>query len=324
MSLAPYVRILGRGPGRSRALTGDEARAAMELILSDRAAPEAIGALLMLMRYRGESAPEIAGFTQALQSGLGDWAQVPAALDWPSYAAGRSRGAPLFLLSAKLVAQAGIPVLVHGWNSGAASVRAALPGLGIPQVASPDAAAGALAAGGIAYVPAEVLHAPALDLLKLRDVLGLRSCLNTVFRMLNPAGAPAMVQGVFHPSYGDLQSDAAALLGQPSLGVIKGGGGEFERHPGKQVMLHGLRAGGQFEAGATPLTDDTRRLYEPDLPPISPADLLSGAVQDPFAEACVTGTAALALFTCGGARTLTDAEDLARQLWRDRDRAQAA
>ncbi|MBR9843821.1 MAG: glycosyl transferase family 3, partial [Rhodobacteraceae bacterium] len=114
MSLAPYVRILGRGPGRSRSLTQDEAREAMELMLAGEAAPEAIGALLMLLRMKGETAQEIAGFAAAAQSAV---APIGGAdLDWPSYAAGRTRGAPWFLLSAKLVSEAGYPVLLHGWN----------------------------------------------------------------------------------------------------------------------------------------------------------------------------------------------------------------
>ncbi|MCT4610593.1 MAG: glycosyl transferase family protein [Pelagimonas sp.] len=320
MNLSTHIRTIGRGPGRARALTRDEARDAMQIILSGEAAPEAIGALLMLMRYRGESAPEIAGFTDALREGLQHWGNLPVALDWPSYAAGRTRGAPLFLLAAKLVAAAGCPVLLHGWNSHQnpiASVRAALPGLGICQAHSPEEAGAILSRDGIAYIPTEALHPPALALLQLRDVLGLRSCLNTVLRMVNPANAPTMVQGVFHPSYRDLQSDAAALMGQPMLAVIKGGGGEFERHPGKPATLMGQRDGTGFETALPALIDASRRLHEPDQPPIAAADLWCGAVDDPFACACVIGTAALALLACG--QEADTAQTQARALWQTRD-----
>lgn len=156
MSLAPYVRILGRGPGRSRALTREEAREAMHLILSGEAEPEAVGALLMLMRFRGECAEEIAGFVEAMRERLGPWAETGAALDWPSYAAGRARGRPYFLLAARLVAQAGYPILLHGWNSHqnpVAGVRAALGGLNIPVVESPQAAKAALALLVVGAVP---------------------------------------------------------------------------------------------------------------------------------------------------------------------------
>lgn len=325
MSLAPYIRILGRGPGRSRSLTLEEAREAMQIMLSGDAAPEAVGALLMLMRYHGENAAEVAGFAEALDAALGPWRDLPVDLSWPSYSAGRTRLAPWFLLSARLVAASGRKVLLHGWNSHqskGAAPRPALASLGIPFAETPEAVAQALDRNGIAYLPAETLHAPALRLLKLRDVLGLRSCLSTVFRMLNPGHAPAMVQGVFHPPYRNLQSDAAALLGQPQLGVVKGGGGEFERHPGKAVTLMGLRDGTGFETRLAPLINDTRRLHDPDIPTPGPDDLWSGAAQDEFATQCVIGTAAMALVTCG--LTPTDAHEEATSLWADRHQALAA
>jgi len=117
MSLSRFVHMLGRGPSKARHMTRDEAGEAIGLILDGQAAPEAVGALLMLMRYRGETADEIAGFVDAIRARVSGWDALPVALDWPSYAAGRSRGRPWFLLSAKLVARAGHRVLIHGWNS---------------------------------------------------------------------------------------------------------------------------------------------------------------------------------------------------------------
>ncbi|MBU1574576.1 MAG: glycosyl transferase family 3, partial [Alphaproteobacteria bacterium] len=66
MSIAEFVRILGRGPGRSRSLTFDEAQEALLRVLRGEAAPESVGAMLMLMRMKGEVPGEIAGFTAAL------------------------------------------------------------------------------------------------------------------------------------------------------------------------------------------------------------------------------------------------------------------
>jgi len=95
MSLAPFVHAMARGPARARNLTRDEAREAMALILSGNAAPEAIGALFMLMRYRGETAEEIAGFVDAMRAHVPSYGGLCVDVDWPSYAAGRSRGLPL-------------------------------------------------------------------------------------------------------------------------------------------------------------------------------------------------------------------------------------
>ena len=326
MTLAPYVRILGRGPGRSRSLTREEASEAMALIMSKTAEPEAIGALLMLLRFRGETAEEVAGFVSAVRASLPDWDGSRPALDWPSYAAGRTRGLPWFLLSAKLVSTAGVPVLLHGWNSHQnpiASVRASLPEVGIKVATSTADAALLLQQDGIAYLPLETYSPRLLELLTLRDVLGLRSAVNTVLRVLNPAGADASVQGVFHPPYRALQADAGALLGQRNLTILKGGGGEFERHPSKALELFGLRDGQDWHETATILIDETMRLADASETPSDLADLWAGKIDLPVAEAIVIGTAALALETCGKAAGGAGL-DLAKSLWQSRLSAQAA
>jgi len=303
MSLAPFVQIVARGKGRARAMTVAEAHEAMALILSGAAAPEAVGALLMVMRLRGETADEIAGFTAALRNHVAG--TLPKAdLDWPSYAAGRSRGAPLFLLAARLVGQAGYLVSMHGWNShqsANASVREAID----------------LAGPNVSYSPLETLSPEAFALVNLRDTFGLRSCFNTVLRMWNPSGARATVQGVFHPSYRSLQAQAAALLGQNDLSIIKGGGGEFERHPSKEAIVFGLRDGAHIQQNAAHILHDTRKLHEADKP-IDLTDLWHGRLYDPFAIATITGTAALALWTLRAAPTPDEAHRIARGLWDSR------
>lgn len=314
MTLAPHVATLGSGPGRSRSLTREEAAEAMAIMLSGDAAPEAVGALLMLLRMKGETADEIAGLAGAAQSALGPLPKVD--LDWPSYAAGRTRGLPWFLLAARLVSQAGYRVLLHGRNGSDHAVRAHLDAAGIPVADSASDAQAGLTQGRPVYMPLEALHPRLSDLLALRRVLGLRSCINTVCRMLNPAGAPASVQGVFHPSYRLLQADAAERLGWQALTVIKGGGGEFERNPAKEVTGFGLRAGRPFDTSWPPLDFSARRLAGvPD--GVDLRGLWSGAHRDDYAEAIVVSTAALALDTLG----VDEAEGAARSLWADRPRA---
>ena len=144
--------------------------------------------------------------------------------------------------------------------------------------------------------------------LTLREVLGLRSCINTVCRMLNPGRAKASVQGVFHPSYRLLQVDAAALLEWRNLSVIKGGGGEFERHPSKQIAAFGLRHRRLYQSVLPALLDETRRLSSSSAPPLI-------AAQQPhslpaFETQTIVGTARLALETLGH----SDATEMATSL----------
>src|ERR1700712_3253997 len=99
---AGFVATLGRGPGRSRALTREEARTAFGMVLRGEADPHQVGAFLMLLRFRGEDAEEITGMVQAVRDharlGRPDLAPgLGVDLDWPSYGAGRTRGAPWFL-----------------------------------------------------------------------------------------------------------------------------------------------------------------------------------------------------------------------------------
>jgi len=309
MSLIPHLQTVAKGKGRGRDLTLDEAQDAMTTILSGNVAPETLGAFLMVLRYRGETPNEIAGFTAALRNKTANL-HGTYDLDWPCYAAGRTRGSPHFLLSAKLVAQAGYRVVLHGWNSHQgeiASIRDALGPLDIP-LNQPDAP--------LNYLSLETLCPEAFALLKLRDTLGLRSCINTVLRMWNPCNAPASVQGVFHPSYRGLQTLAAEALGQQNLTIIKGGGGEFERNPSKQADIFGLRDGQALRELASPLLNDPRKLN--DDTQVDPAELWTGSTKDSFSENIVIGTAALALWTLKAAPDLDQSTTLARTLWANR------
>jgi anthranilate phosphoribosyltransferase len=307
---AGYVAAIGRGPGRARALTFEEAADAMALMLAGVAEPVQIGAFLMLLRYRGEGTGELAGMVSAARAAIG-WPALDVALDWPSYGAGRSRGAPWFLLAAMALGRAGHRVFMHGTNefSGGMSVAEALARLGVEAVHWPDEARRALAETGFAYVALETLSPAYARLLDLRRLLGLRSPLNTVARLLNPADAPAGVDGVFHPPYIEAHLAAAERLGRQRLLVLKGGGGEAERNPAKPVSVHVWDAvGGRSDSVLPALSAASAPEEEPDI-----AAVWQGVARDAAIEARIVGTIALGLvaIVAGG-----DAE--ARTVWEAR------
>ena len=306
---ATYVATLGRGPGRSRALTRAEAADAMRLLLDRAPEPVQIGAFLMLLRYRGEDPTEIAGLVEAAHERM----RLPglhAALDWPSYGAGRTRGTPWFLLAALALGRAGLPVLMHGSNefSGGQTVVQALQALSLSAAHDATTAAERLRAGGFAYVPIESLSPVFADLLSLRRLLGLRSPLNTVARLLNPANAPASVDGVFHPPYVEVHLAAAALLGRQRLLVLKGGGGEAERNPAKDtaIFLHDA-AGGRTERMLPALHTAPPSAPEPDI-----AAIWHRAAHDAAIEARIVGTIALGLIAADRR------DDEAQTIWESR------
>jgi anthranilate phosphoribosyltransferase len=314
---AQYVRILARGPGRSRALTFDEARAAMRMIAAGEAEPIQLGAMLMLMRYRQESSDELAGFVAALRETFATPPDPPCVdLDWPSYAAGRTRGAPWFLLSALLLAENGVRVLMHGPEKSVLA-RSFEP-FGIAPSATPAAAAARLAAEGFAFLPLAAYAPVAQQLLDLRPLLGLRSPANSLARLLNPLAAPNSIQGVFHPAYRELQRGAASLLGQKRLAVFKGGGGEAERNPDKACRVFVHEDARNIDEDWPALDGDPVAASEPEpsLTAVWRGDGLDGAP-----ERIVIATAALALRLTGRAPDPATADALARTLWARRDRA---
>lgn len=313
---APYVRTVGRGPGRARSLTRAEAAHAMGMMLRGEATPEQIGALLMLLRYRGESAGEIAGFLDAarLHAGLPWRFAQPVDLDWPSYADGKTRGGPWYLLAALLLAGAGFRVVMHGplAGPGRRALAATLHRFGLTPATGPGDAETLLASTGFAFLPIETLAPELAALLALRGLLGLRSPMNTACRLLDPAAARTSIDGVFHPNYIKLHQDVAALMGR-DVGILKGGGGEAEWSGAKPLVLHVKGAEETWAAldttgkpeGQTP--DDLRAVW-------------LGERSDPMAEATIIATTAIALRVTGKETSPSACLAMARALWAARRR----
>jgi anthranilate phosphoribosyltransferase len=320
-AFAKFVAVLGRGPGRSRALRREESRESFGMVLRGEADPHQVGAYLMLLRFRGEDANEIAGMVEAARDLIGSpWPGPRVDLDWPSYGAGRTRGAPWFLLSALALARAGTSVLMHGSNeySAGISVPAGLIALGLKQEADRDGAASTLRADRFAYLPLEALSPEMADLLRMRRLFGLRSPVNTAARLLNPGDAEAGVDGVFHPPYLAVHLGVAELLSRQRLFVLKGGGGEAERvplKPGSGWLWD--KAGGRTEIelparqGLEPMTPatDTPALF---------AAVWRGEIQPPSVIATIVATIGLGILALGWTSTAEDAERDAERIWRER------
>ena len=318
---AAYIRILGKGPRLSRPLTTDEARAAGGMILRGEVEPLQLGAFLCLLRVKLETPEELAGLAMAVRDVVPLPVPLPPVdLDWPSYA-GKSRRAPLFLLSALLLAQNGVTVAMHGTEghtAGRLYSRDTLAALGIPAAQSLEDACGQLERRRFTYVPMELFHPRLADIMALKALLGLRSPLHSVIRHLNPFDAKASLISVFHPNYRAVHRDAAQLLGLANLACFKGDGGEVERRPEKPCLVEGLRDGIAFSEEWPVLSaaggDET---------PLDPAFLAAlwrGDHTDSAAETTVAATAAVALRLTGRAASVAEADALGRHLWDRRRR----
>lgn len=324
---APYLRIVGKGPNLSRALERDEARGAMRMIAAGEVEPEQLGAFLLLLRYRGETGAEIAGFIEGAREVIDAPGAAAADLDWPSYA-DRHRQQPWFVLAALLLAENGVRVLMHGidgYHEGYAPTRPVLAALGIEPAPGLADAARRLETHNIAYAGLEDF-CPAIErLFHLRPTLGLRTVVNTFARALNPLGAPAQVQGVVHPPYRDAHQETALLLGQPRMAVFKGGGGEVQRNPLKPCEVFWVRDGAAGTETWPAILPDTRYDWRGEtLETDRVAALWRGEIAAPAPEAAITATAALALHTLGRAATMDEAQAMAEAMWVDRPRSKYA
>lgn len=319
---AEVLRTVGRGPTLSRPLGEDEAQAAMGMILDGAVEPMQLGAFLLLLRYRGETAAELAGFVRAARARMANGAGTVAVdLDWPSYADAHKQ-LPYFLLAALLLARNGYRVLMHGVaGDGPATTRHGLAALGLVPARSPAEAAGQLAASGFAYLPVEAMLPELGRLLGLKPVLGLRTFANTMARELNPFHSPCQIQGVFHPPYLELHRATQRLLGQPRAVTFKGGGGEGQRNPEKPCRVLELLDGEATETVWPALTPGAGYPWRDEpLDPSRLARLWQGRIAEPAIEAAVTGTTAVALRLLGRAREPAEAQALAEVMWRLRDR----
>lgn len=296
----------------------------MGMILDGKVLPEQLGAFLMLMRVKEESPAEIAGCVRAAQARLDLPADIPRVdLDWSSYA-GKRRQLPWFLLAAQLLAKNGFRVLMHGTQAhipGRLYTHDALRALGIPIADSIEQAVVHIFRSNFAYMPLECLSPRLQQIMDLRPVLGLRSPVHTIARMLNPWRAPCTLQGVFHPGYLSIHAGAAAILGQPHMAVFRGEGGEIERRPNKPCEVRTVHNGNSDTEHWPALTPDPYQEPDPDMEIKHLAALWRGDFTNGYAEAAVSGTLAIALKALGAADTSGAAETMAQAMWRDRDKS---
>jgi anthranilate phosphoribosyltransferase len=319
---AQYVRILGKGKNGSRPLTQDEAFDAFHMILADEVRPEQLGAFLMLMRVKEETPEELAGFIRAVKQTLEIPADAPEVhLDWSSYA-GKRRQLPWFILSTLLLAQNGINTFMHGASghtAGRLYTKDVLAALGIKPCTSLQESAKRITETGFAYLDLEYLSPKMHKIIEMRSILGLRSPVHTISRMLNPFDANCVMQGIFHPGYRPMHQEAALILGMPNLAVMKGDGGEIERDPDSACLVQSVHDGEMVDEEWPPMFGK-RHVKDAVLDVQRLRAAWQGDDTDEYGIAAVIGTTAIALKMMGRANDIATAEAQARAMWEARNK----
>lgn len=316
---AQYVRILGKGKTSSRSLSFDEARSAMGMILRGEVLDVQLGAFLMLLRVKEESPEELAGFVAAARDFMPVPATIKADLDWSSYA-GKRKHYPWFLLAVSVLAQHGVRIFMHGASGHTINrlyTENVLPELGLPVCKDWDEVGTRLDRQHFAYLSLDHLCPPLGDMIGLRNVMGLRSPVHTLARLLNPLDAPYVMQAIFHPAYRVSHQAAADLLGYRNSCVIKGEGGEIERNPDGTCLAKRI-VNGKLQDEEWPALFDERHAPEEAFDMETYLAVWRGEHSHEYGEAAVIGTLALALRTLQKAEDQDDALEMAINWWQGR------
>ncbi|MCO8080950.1 glycosyl transferase family protein [Acinetobacter lwoffii] len=315
---AQYVRIVGKGKNGARSLSYDEAYQAFSMILKNEVLDVQLGAFLMLLRVKEESVDELAGFVQATRDQL-NFKTLDVDLDWSSYA-GKRKHYPWFILAALTLAKHGYNIVMHG-SSGHTMNRVyteqVLTYLGYPICQNDVEVERQLQQQHFAYIPLEVISPILADLITLRNVMGLRSPIHTLARLINPFNAKATLQAIFHPAYRGSHQQAAFRLGYKNSAVIKGEGGEFERNPDAKTLICGIKDGLLYEHELPKLTDN-RSPIEEELDLALFKAVWDGQQSHDYGEIAVIETMGIALYTMSVCDSFEAAMQKAKILWANR------
>ncbi|ENW07622.1 glycosyl transferase family protein [Acinetobacter beijerinckii] len=315
---AQYVRILGKGKTGSRSLSYEEAYQAFSMILKNEVLDVQLGAFLMLLRVKEESVDELAGFVQATRDQL-NFEPLKIDLDWSSYA-GKRKHYPWFLLAALTLAHHGYKIVMHGASGHTINrvyTEQVLQYLGYSICHNEQDVREQLQQHNFAYLPLEAISPILSDLISLRNVMGLRSPIHTLARLINPFNAKATLQAIFHPAYRTSHQQTAFRLGYQNSAVIKGEGGEFERNPDAKTLICGIKNGELYEYELPKLTPDRSPIEEElDLAVFKAVWL--GEQSHEYGEMAVIETMGIALYTMGTVNSYDEAMIKAKELWNTR------
>lgn len=318
---AEFIKILGKGKKGARPMTQGEAYRAMHMILAGDVLPIQLGAFLMLMRIKEETSEELAGFVEAVREYLNFSTNVAVDLDWSSYA-GKRRQLPWFLLSTFLLAENGITVFMHGaggHTEGRLYTEKVLEAIGMQPACSLHEAEQQLTERRFSYLSLEHICPSLFDMINLRPIMGLRSPVHTLVRLINPFNASHSIQGIFHPSYRQVHQKAALLLGERNMAVLKGEGGETERNPDVECLVQSV-SDGELNDEIWPALFARRHMKAESLSPVLLKQVWRGEYEDEYGVASVVATTAVALKLLGRADTQEAAQSLAQFFWDKRQR----
>ena len=230
-----------------REIFRDEMTDLMRQIMRGEVSPALTAAILSGLRVKKETVDEIAGAAQAMREfALPVPVQERAQL--VDIVGTGGDGAHTFNISTAamfVVAAAGAKVAKHGGRSVSSSSGSAdvLEALGASIELQPAQVAQCIQQTGIGFMFAPIHHPAMKTVAPVRKELGVRTLFNILGPLTNPAGAPNILLGVFHPDLVGIQVRVLAELGAERALVVWGRDGMDELSLGAGTLVGVLRDG---------------------------------------------------------------------------------
>ena len=230
-----------------REIFHDEMLHLMRLIMSGQMSPVMMAALVTGLRVKKETIGEITAAAQVMN----EFATRVAIADrrhLVDIVGTGGDGSHTFNISTCamfVAAAAGAKVSKHGNRSVSSKTGSAdvLESLGVRIDLKPDEIARCVAETGMGFMFAPNHHPAMKNVAPVRKELGVRTIFNILGPLTNPAGAPNVLMGVFHPDLVGIQVRALQRLGAEHALVVYGRDGMDEISLGAATMVGELHHG---------------------------------------------------------------------------------
>jgi len=224
-----------------REIFHDEMLALMRRIMGGEMSAPMMAALLMGLRVKKETIGEITAAAQVMREFSTKVVVTDRAhlVDIVGTGGDSSHTFNISTCSMFVAAACGARVSKHG-NRGVSSKSGSadvLEAMGVPLNLTPDAIARSIAETGIGFMFAPNHHPAMKNVAPVRRELGVRTIFNILGPLTNPADAPNILMGVFHPDLVGIQVRALQRLGAEHAVVVYGRDGMDEVSLGAATMV---------------------------------------------------------------------------------------
>src|SRR4051812_39995097 len=230
-----------------REIFHDEMLKVVRMIMSGELSPVMMAALITGLRVKKETIGEITAAAQVMRefSTKVNVADKTHLVDIVGTGGDGSHSFNISTCTMFAVAAAGAKVSKHGGRSVSSKSGSAdvLESMGLNINLAPDAIARCIEQVGIGFMFAPNHHPAMKNVAPVRKELGVRTIFNILGPLTNPAGAPNILMGVFHPDLVGIQVRALQRLGAEHALVVYGRDGMDEVSLGAATLVGELKDG---------------------------------------------------------------------------------